>query len=128
MVEVEKIIVNKKTSMDEDRNIVVDSTAEEVFQPQHFDELIGQKKTALQERANSITFCKRQITFADSIEEGEELEHFRKMLEAATALNNVDSNRKTLKVLEQDYANLEREVLEYDNFLKSKGKTKAVDL
>ena len=127
MAQLEQIEITKKVDLTEDRNVQIDSTSTEVLTPENFDTLLGDKKKTLQERANQISFLKRKIQFAESVVESEELTAFRKLLEEANALNEKDDNQRTLKILEMDHANIEREVLEYDNWLKSRGRTKASD-
>lgn len=127
MAQLEQIEITKKVGLTEERNVQIDSTSTEVLTPENFDTLLGDKKKTLQERANQISFLKRKIQFAESVVESEELTAFRKLLEEANALNEKDDNQRTLKILEMDHANIEREVLEYDNWLKSRGRTKASD-
>lgn len=101
---------------------VVHVTGKEVYSAEEFEDMIQQKKKLLQERQQQVLFLKKKIGFAESVKDSEELTKFKELLEQAQALAEKEDNRKNLKILELDYANVEREVLEYDNYFKGKSK------
>lgn len=110
-----------------DGKMKVDVKGTEMYSLEEFDEMLAQKKKLIQERQQQIYYLRRKLVFAEAVKESEELTKFRELLKQANALDAKEDDKRNLKILELDYANIEREVLEYDNWLKAHGKKHAAE-
>ena len=119
----ESVNINKKVDFTDEGNVKIYSDAEEVFKKPMFVQMVADKKNQLFEVQNRIAKLKGKLLECQSVEITPELEAFKVNLEKVQKHLELEDVKQGLATLEMHHANIEREVLAYDNFTKGKGKS-----
>jgi len=107
-----------------DGKVIVSSQATEVYTPERFQELLQEKRHLCSERKKQILGGKARLMEIEDGEKDEDIQKFIEQYNLAAGIIQKEKIRENLSLLETDYANLEKETLQYENYLRSKGKLK----
>ena len=118
MAEQKEVQVNKSPKSGENDTVIVDTNASEVYEKENFEIHVLERKQQLSSLRTQVAQIKQQILTIGVAPLTEDLEEFKKKIEAIQGIQRKEELRKTLDVLERNYSNIEREVLAYDNWTK----------
>lgn len=113
--------MKKKIATKSDGTVTVSTEAVEGFDKNTFLQQIYEKKKQLHSLQSNISSAKLRLVELEDIEITPELEKLKDQLQLAHKLLEKDKLKNDLKTMEMNHANVEREVLTYDNWMRKQG-------